>query len=58
MKHLEALRRNVDRFARKHDLEIDQIAAFADGVYRVELKSKANEPRKVTGFCIDRAAHP
>ncbi len=49
MKHLKALQRNIDRFAKKHELEVEQIAAFSDGLYRVELKTKADEPRKV-GF--------
>lgn len=50
MKHLEALRRDVERFAKKHELKVEQISAFSDGLYRIELKEPEAASKPVLGF--------
>jgi len=50
VKHLEALRRDVERFAKKHELKVEQISAFSDGLYRIELKEPEAASKPVLGF--------
>jgi hypothetical protein len=48
VKHLDAIRRNAERTAKRLNLKIEQVAGFADGTYRVEYKE--NEAVKQIGF--------
>jgi hypothetical protein len=49
MAKLSEIKDSADLTAKRLDLDIEQISAFGDGVYRVEFKERPKEPRKM-GF--------